>query len=204
MLKITVSVDPLTESNCYILAEGSHCVIIDPGESENLLRILEEKKWEPELLLLTHEHCDHMAGLDAVRDRYPSAHFLATSKCNAGIQDTRLNMTRMMHIYLYFRGKPGIRYERFVCRPADEIIEEDAVLTWRGHRLRFVPLPGHTAGSEGIFLDEEYFFCGDYLIPDEEPILRFPGGDEELYEKITKPFLDSLPKEIRIYPGHSK
>ena len=75
MLKITVSVDPLTESNCYILTEGSHCVIIDPGESENLLRILEENKWEPELLLLTHEHCDHMAGLDAVRDRYPSAHF---------------------------------------------------------------------------------------------------------------------------------
>ena len=61
MLKITVSVEPLTESNCYILAEGSHCVIIDPGESENLLRILKENKWEPELLLLTHEHCDHMA-----------------------------------------------------------------------------------------------------------------------------------------------
>ena len=203
MLKMTVSVDPLSESNCYILAEGSHCVIIDPGESENLLRILKENKWEPELLLLTHEHCDHMAGLDTLRGKYPSAHFPATAKCNAGIQDPQLNMSRMMHVYLFFRGKPEINYTRFVCRPADEIIEEDAVLTWRGHTFRFVPLPGHSAGSEGIFLDEEFFFCGDYLIPGEEPILRFPGGDEELYMQITKPFLDSLPKEIRICPGHN-
>ena len=203
VLKMTVSVDPLTESNCYILTEGKHCVIIDPGESANLLRILEENGWEPELLLLTHEHCDHMAGLDPVRDKYPSARFPATAKCNAGIQDPRQNVSRLMHIFLYFRGKPGIPYERFACRPADEIIEETAILSWRGHTFRFVPLPGHTPGSEGIFLDEEYFFCGDYLIPDEEPILRFPGGDEKAYKQITEPFLEALPAGIKICPGHS-
>lgn len=69
MVRWTVSVDPLTESNCYILVEGSSCVIIDPGESEKLLRFLAERGWKPELLLLTHEHCDHMAGLEPLRDR---------------------------------------------------------------------------------------------------------------------------------------
>ena len=91
-MKMTVSVDPLTESNCYILTEGTHCIVIDPGESENLLHILEENSWEPELFLLTHEHCDHMAGLDALRDRYPSAVFAATARCNEGIQNPRLNI----------------------------------------------------------------------------------------------------------------
>ena len=202
MITITISVDPLTESNCYIVSEGNHCVIIDPGESANLLHLLEEKGLTPELILLTHEHCDHMAGLDALRDKYPAARFLATAACNAGIQDVQRNMSRMMHVYLFFRGKPGIKYARFTCRPADEVIADDAVLQWRGHSLRFVPLPGHTAGSEGIFLDEEYFFCGDYLIPDEEPILRFPGGDEAAYETITKPFLQQLPEGLKICPGH--
>lgn len=202
MITITISVDPLTESNCYILSEGNHCVIIDPGESANLLRLLEENSWTPELILLTHEHCDHMAGLETLRNRYPDARLLATAACNAGIQDVQLNMSRMMHVYLFFRGKPGIKYERFTCRPADEVIADDAALQWRGHSLRFVPLPGHTAGSEGIFLDEEYFFCGDYLIPDEEPILRFPGGDEAAYEAITKPFLQQLPEGLKICPGH--
>lgn len=205
MLVLEVSQDPLTESNCYLLAEAAEagsCVVIDPGESENLFRILEERQWEPELLLLTHEHCDHMAGMDALRRRYPRARFLATAACNAGMQDPRLNMSRIMEVYLYFRGKPGVHYEPFACRAADGIIPDDAVLSWRGHTLRFVPLPGHTPGSEGIFLDEKVFFSGDYLIQDEEPILRFPGGDEEIYARVTEPYLQSLSAGIKICPGH--
>lgn len=204
MVHWTVSVEPLTESNCYILTEDDHCVIIDPGESENLLRLLSEKKWEPELLLLTHEHCDHMAGLEALRERYPKACFAATALCDEGIRNPRLNMSGIMEIYLYFRGKPGIHYDPMVCRPAHRILAPDAVLPWRGHTLRFVPLPGHTPGSSGIFADEEIFFCGDYLIPDEEPILRFPGGDREVYEEVTEPFLRALPQGLWICPGHGE
>lgn len=204
MLQTVISVDPLTESNCYILAEEKKCVVIDPGESECLFRTLEERGWEPELILLTHEHCDHMAGLDALRLRYPHARFAATEVCNAGIQNTRLNMSRIMEVYLYFRGRPGIHYDPFVCRPADEIIGKNAKILWRGHTLRIVSMPGHTPGSTGIFLDEKVFFSGDYLIPEEEPLLRFPGGDAESYEKITEPFLRSLPAGIRICPGHGE
>ena len=204
MLQTVISVDPLTESNCYILAEDSKCVVIDPGESERLLRTLDEYGWEPELILLTHEHCDHMAGLDALRETYPQARFAASTVCNDGIQNTRLNMSRIMEVYLYFRGKPGIHYDPIVCRPADEIIEENAQLSWRGHTLRLVPMPGHTPGSVGIFLDEKAFFSGDYLIPDEEPLLRFPGGDADSYEKITQPILRSLPAGMRVYPGHGE
>lgn len=204
MLQMRVSVDPLTESNCYLFAEGKRCVVIDPGESEGLFRVLDENGWEPELILLTHEHCDHMAGLDPVRSRYPAARFLATARCNEGIRNTRLNMSRIMEVYLHFKGKPGIKYKPLVCGAADEIIAEDAVLTWRGHRLRFVPMPGHTPGSEGIFLDESTIFCGDYLIPGEEPILRFPGGDAEAYTRFTEPVLQTLPAGIRICPGHGE
>ena len=204
MLQQVVSVDPLTESNCYILAEENRCVIIDPGESEGLLRVLESRGWTPELLLLTHEHCDHMAGLEALRQRYPQARYAATKRCDAGVRNARLNMSRIMEVYLYFRGKPGIHYDPFTGREADEIIPADAVLEWRGHTFRFVPLPGHTPGSSGIFLDEKTFFSGDYLIPDEEPIVRFPGGDAEAYEQVTEPFLRNLPRGILICPGHKE
>ncbi len=202
MLQQVVSVDPLTESNCYILAEENRCVIIDPGESEGLLRVLESRNWTPELLLLTHEHCDHMAGLEALRQRYPQARYAATKRCDAGVRNARLNMSRIMEVYLYFRGKPGIHYDPFTGREADEIIPDDTVLEWRGHTFRFVPLPGHTPGSSGIFLDEKTFFSGDYLIPDEEPIVRFPGGDAEAYKQVTEPFLRNLPRGILICPGH--
>ena len=78
------------------------------------------------------------------------------------------------------------------------------MLDWRGHIFRFVPLPGHTAGSVGIFLDDDIFFSGDYLLPGREVILRLPGGSEKDYCEITEPFLATLPDGIHIYPGHGK
>lgn len=107
MLQTVVSVDPLTESNCYILVENDRCLVIDPGEHVKLLSILKDCGWEPELILLTHEHCDHMAGLDALRDQYPQACFAATAVCNAGIQSLRLNLSRSWKYICIFVENPG-------------------------------------------------------------------------------------------------
>ena len=196
--------DPLTESNCYILEEDGACLVIDPGIPRVALEVIPEKGWEPEMVLLTHEHCDHMRGLKDLRLKWPQARVLATKRCNEGLQNSRVNMSRIMEVYLHCCGHPNQEYPVCVCDPADEVIEDRAVVRWRGHTFRFEPLPGHTPGSSGIFLDEDVFFSGDYLLPDREVVLRLPGGNEEDYETITKPFLDALPKGIRICPGHGK
>ena len=110
----------------------------------------------------------------------------------------------MMEVYLTFFGKSGVSYAPFVCRPADKTYSEACTLDWRGHTFRFVLLPGHTAGSVGIFLDDDIFFSGDYLLPGMDVILRLPGGSEKDYREITEPFLATLPQGIHIYPGHGK
>lgn len=145
-----------------------------------------------------------MAGLEALRNRWPGVRVAATAACSAGLGDTRLNMTRRMEVYLAFRGKPGVSYPPFVCRPADETYEHAWECVWRGHRLRAVALPGHTPGSAGIFLDGDIFFSGDYLIPGEEVILRLPGGSETDYRAVTEPVLRGLPPGLRICPGHGE
>lgn len=193
---------PLAESNCWLLAEDGHAVVIDPNDPKGPLELLERRGWDPELILLTHEHCDHMAGLEALRGRFPGARVVASEACSAGLGSTRLNMTAMMEVYLTFRGKPGVSCTPFTCAPADVTYHAPLELDWRGHRLRCVPLPGHTPGSAGIFWDEDVFFSGDYLIPGEEVILRLPGGDRETYLTRTKPFLDALPAGLRVCPGH--
>lgn len=194
--------EPLAESNCWMLGEDGRAVVIDPNDPKGPLEVLERRGWVPELILLTHEHCDHMAGLDALRARFPGARTVASQACSAGLGNTRLNMTAMMEVYLTFRGKPGVSYTPFTCAPADVTYEATLELDWRGHRLRCVPLPGHTPGSAGIFWDEDTFFSGDYLIPGEEVILRLPGGDRDTYLTRTKPFLDGLPAGLRVCPGH--
>lgn len=193
-----------TESCCYLLGEEGRAVVVDPNDPAGPQRLLEERGWTPELILLTHEHCDHMAGLEAMRSRWPQAKTVTSAACSVGLQSTRLNMTAMMEVYLTFRGKPGISYPPFVCRPADMTYDAPREFRWRGHRLRCVPLPGHTPGSAGIFFDDDLFFSGDYLIPGEKVILRLPGGSKEDYLAHTKPFLDGLPAGLKICPGHGE
>ena len=202
MLELERQTDPLTESNCYLLGEGGGAVVIDPNDPVRVSARLEELGWTPELILLTHEHCDHMAGLEALRERWPQAVVVTSEACSAGIQSKRLNMTQLMEVYLTFRGKTGVSYPPFVCRPADRTYGDTWETVWRGHRLQCTALPGHTPGSAGIFLDGTTFFSGDYLIPGEEVILRLPGGSADDYNAHTKPFLDNLAPGLQICPGH--
>ena len=202
MSELTLWTEPLAESNCYLLAEDGGCVVIDPNHPQGPLRVLEERGWSPELILLTHEHCDHTAGMEALRERYPAVRVLASAACSSGLASTRLNMSRMMEVYLTFHGKPGVTYPPFVCRPADLTYDQTYETNWRGHVLQCVSLPGHTPGSAGILWDETYFFFGDYLLPDRAVILRLPGGSEADYQAKTRPFLENLPSGLHICPGH--
>lgn len=196
--------EPLTESNCYVLSHQGQCIVVDPNDPKPVLGLLSERGWTPQLIFLTHEHCDHMAALDPLRGVYPQVQAVMSTLCDAGIQDQRLNMTKMMEVYLTFHGHPGVHYPPFTCRPADVTFEGRHSLDWMGHTFTFVPLPGHTPGGTGIFLDDTHFFSGDYLLPTEEVILRLPGGSQADYDQITLPFLNTLPKGITICPGHGE
>ena len=202
MLSLERWIDPLTESNCYLLGENGRAVVIDPNHPRGPLELLERLGWKPELILLTHEHCDHMAGLEALRRRWPGVPAAATAVCSANLQDKRLNMTQRMEVYLTFRGKPGVSYPPFVCAPTPRSRSGRGETVWPGHRRHGAARPGHPPGSAGIFLDGDTFFSGDYLIPGEKVILRLPGGSETDYRARTRPFLAQLPPGLRICPGH--
>ena len=204
MSHLLIWTDPLTESNCYVLAQGGACVVIDPNHPQGPARLLREHGLTPRWLLLTHEHCDHMAGLEALREAYPAARVLCSAACSEGIQDKHRNMTAMMEVYLTFRGKPGVRYPPFTCRPADVTYRRRHTLRWRGHTLVFTALPGHTPGSACILLDGKTLFSGDYLIPGQDVITRLPGGSQADYDKLARPWLAALEPGLQICPGHGQ
>ena len=198
-----IIVDPLTDSNCYLLVSGDRVLIVAPNNFQKIHSYLTEKNLTPELVILTHEHCDHIAALNDLRKQYP-VKVLCSDACSRGIQSTTLNMTRIMETYLYFKsnGKMRVSYPPFTCQPADITFEKVYTTTWRRHTILCQSAPGHTPGSSCIIVDEALLFSGDYFIPNENVITRLPGGDEQAYEKWGKPVLRSLPTPIKTYPGH--
>ena len=62
------------ENNCYIVRKNektTNCVIIDTGlNAEPLIDFLKEKNLNPQLLILTHGHADHIAGVGPLRKNF--------------------------------------------------------------------------------------------------------------------------------------
>lgn len=195
--------DTLTLSNCYILTAGSRAIILDPNCYQEIHSYLVSHQLIPELIILTHEHCDHIAALNTLRENY-QLKVLCSAACSQGIQSTTLNMTRIMETYLYFKsqGKLHVSYPPFTCQAADIVFDDIYLTSWKSHTIFCIAAPGHTPGSICIIIDEKLLFSGDYFIPGEEVITRLPGGDEKAYEQQGKPTLRSLPTPIQTYPGH--
>ena len=77
-------------TNCYILhqAGSNKCLIIDPGyEAGRILDLLQERNLEPEAILLTHGHFDHVG---AVQD------IAAETDCRVYISQADLGLPPMI------------------------------------------------------------------------------------------------------------
>ncbi|WP_086873130.1 hydroxyacylglutathione hydrolase [Kosakonia pseudosacchari] len=51
--------------------DDGRCLIVDPGEAAPVLRAVEENQWQPEAVLLTHHHNDHVGGVNTLRQHFP-------------------------------------------------------------------------------------------------------------------------------------
>lgn len=205
MTGFLVTKDPLTDSNCYMIEEEGHVLIIDPNQKQTITKIIEEHHWIIDYVILTHEHCDHMQGLNNLRKCYQFP-VIAQEKCSKNLANKVKNMSGMMETYLYFKngGKEIIPYEPFTCEPAEITFDKTHDFTWRNHKFQLRLVPGHTAGSCCILMDRINLFSGDYLLPSDEDPTIFPGGSKEDYENYAKPWMESLNEGLHIYPGHGK
>ncbi|MCU6762355.1 hydroxyacylglutathione hydrolase [uncultured Roseburia sp.] len=201
---ITVSSETMG-SNSYLIEKNKKVLIIDPNEPDKIKGLISECGWQPEKILLTHEHFDHIKGLEEIREYFqiPAA---ASEACSLGIQNVRSNLSSIYDMYVYYQTgqTAGKRHPDFVCRPADEIFQGEYSFLWEGCRITMKALPGHSKGSSVIWLDEAFLFTGDYLIQNQPVITRFTGGAPDRYEKEARKYFACLPSGLFIYPGHGQ
>lgn len=184
------------ESNCFVIykQEGGPCLIIDPGtlNCENLLKTLNKKKLNPEYVLLTHEHFDHIWGVNKLKENY-NCKIICSNECAKRIIDKKKNMS-------IFYNNVG-----FETYPADILIEDiNLNFVWENIKFQFIKTEGHTIGSMCIYT-KNYLFTGDTLIRDNPTITKFPSGN---FQKLIKSYneINLLLSKFNplVFPGHGE
>jgi len=137
----------------------------------------------PEMIILTHEHCDHITGI--------SSH-----SCEICASPVAAKEIEMGHSFCKELGLPEIKNVQI--RP----LSDGERLRFPSFTLRILHTPGHCPGSICIYLEEKGFlFSGDTVFPDLMlPNLSLPRSDPLLllrsYERLSKLKIE------KFFPGH--
>ncbi len=102
--KVITIVSAMFGQNCYIVYRDnrSDCVVIDPGlDWGKIIRNIVNLGLAPAAILITHGHADHIAGVEAVKERWPAAEIVVGKQIDrfpsqplSGLRISSSNATR--------------------------------------------------------------------------------------------------------------
>jgi len=195
----------LMDTKMYVIDDGKEAVVIDPFECSEVISDLSTR--DKVYILLTHEHFDHISGVNAFRERLSQdiLSVFCSKKCN-DIMSTDKNNTRRFPL-LFLKDRDLFHYVKenykfpYICS-ADSIFDDKLSLEAAGHDFEIISMPGHSPGSSIIIMDNDILFGGDNILGNRNEI-SFPDSDKEYYENVILHFLNNYNnQEAMVYPGH--
>ena len=90
-MKITKITNGQLNENCYVLSKDGKAIVIDPGlDTDLILKTISELKVQPEFVVLTHGHFDHIFSAKALKDM--GAKVLISEDDAPKLLDSEINM----------------------------------------------------------------------------------------------------------------
>ena len=102
----------------------------------------------------------------------------------------------------------GHRYRDFKAQfkpytiEVDKTFDEEDRFAIGEMEFHVTSTPGHCPGAACYELFHKVVFTGDTLLQNNPVILSFRESRKDYYEKFALPYLQSLPKDTIIMPGH--
>ncbi len=195
-LQIHLTNDPVYfENGCTIyLRKGGPCWIIDPGlppQAEQIGEHVWEESLQPQAILLTHGHTDHIAGLDEVRGKLGELPVYLGREEWAALSDPKVNLSSMT----------GRGFVTKVTDPRD--LPHGETLKLDGTTWEIRDTSGHSPGGRSFYCAElGIVFVGDALFAGSVGRVDFHNSDGERLIRNIREHLMTLPDDTRVISGH--
>ena len=178
-------------SNCYLVEDNGHALIIDPSASAaSILRRLKEDGCTPDAILLTHGHFDHIMSIDTLRQAEPGL------KVYIHTDDAPMPGDGKKNAFGLFFGQDR------TWQDADVLMEDGQTISVGNATFRVIHTPGHSPGSVCFLCEEEgVMITGDTLFADNIGRCDLWEGSHAVMRK-TLQGLRSYDGNLTIYPGH--
>lgn len=189
------------QTNCYLVVGPApgHAWLADCGfRPAPILQHLAELHLTLDAIVLTHAHCDHIAGLADARAAHPAAPVLLHDAERDWLADPALNLSAMLGQML-----PGPEGQPIITAPPDRLIAHAEVLTLAGADWRVIHTPGHSPGGCAFYHEPSAtLIAGDALFAGSVGRTDFPGSDHDTLITSIRERLYTLPADTRVLPGH--
>lgn len=185
-------------TNCYVLhltddagIASPACWIIDAGfEPAPMVRYIQRQKLQPQRVILTHGHVDHIAGLHAIRAAFPGVPIDIHAQEAAFLTEPSLNLSVVLE-------------EPVIAPAATGTLAHGQKPALGPMTFEVRHTPGHSPGGISLHQPEAgVVFVGDALFAGGVGRTDFPTSDHDALFLAIRSQLMPLPDETRVYSGH--
>ncbi len=209
---------PVMKSNMYIITGNNKALIIDPHINPAAEKMLDEEEINDISIILTHEHLDHISGVNRLREWASEKDAACTVYCNnytkKNVGDPRGNLAEFFYALMIGKTEDEVSEAKrifksdYVCE-ADIGFEDFMDFSWNDLEIILRETPGHSPGCICIEIrdDKEELLAlatGDSLVQGNKVITKLPNGNKNDYRNITRPYLESFSRDALVLPGHGE
>lgn len=185
-------------SNAYVYArDDRRALIVDAGvgAAAKVIDLVGAEGLEPDALILTHGHPDHIWTARELSDRFEIPVFINADDDVWFVDPATGGSMPVVRVAgrLYGRSR-RLRPSRL------RKFAEDTV-TGGSFGLTALHTPGHTRGST-CFVVDDLCFSGDTVFRQGLGNTSYPGGSRSALRESIRSKLLALPDSLRVLPGH--
>lgn len=154
-------------------------VIVDPGQSAQVIEYIENNNLQPVAIIITHQHYDHTGGVEDILNRYPGLALIGPDRT-----PSKISLSIDLPVTELFTQK----------------VTEGSVVKIPELDIRFEvkAIPGHTL-DHLAYIGDDLVFCGDTLFA--AGCGRIFSGTAQMFTKSLA-ILMALPESTKMYCAH--